>query len=151
MSLEFRLITLQELRALEAGMLQAHFEEGSTYREEAPLNVDWAGYEQHERRGTCLTVGAFDGPRLVGYSGVARVPDLFYSSIVSGVLQLIYLKPAYRKGMNGFRLLRYMMRLAKALGCNQFTVSVSRGRKREAQWIASLGFKHRELVFTKSL
>lgn len=148
--LRFRPITLAALRRAEP-MIQQHYAEGSTYRNEVPLRVNWERYQQQEDFGLLVVVGAFDGEELVGYAPICKVPSLFYSDILSAHVQVVYLKPEYRKGRNGLRFMRYLETTAKVLGCNELRLSVSRGRQREAKLAVHLGFKARELVVTKSL
>jgi len=148
MILRFELLPLARFKLVSAEMLAEHFEEGSTYKGEAPLSVNWSQYQGLEDAGILYIAGAYDGKELVGYAVLCRIPNLFYSSIVAGVVQVLYLRPTYRKGRAGVRLVRYLEALARAVGCNELRLSVSRGRDRERDLFVKLGFKFREAVFT---
>lgn len=151
MSLEFRIIRLGVFKSLAADLAQAHFAEASSYRKELKLDMDWGTYAQYDQAGLLSIVGVFDDNFIVGYSFVIKAPVLLHKQVTMGIVQFIYLKPDYRKGRNGVRLIKYSETVAKVMGCEYVTFSISQQQKRIYKLFALLGYKLREAVFSKKV
>jgi GNAT superfamily N-acetyltransferase len=113
-------------------------------------------YQRFYDAGVLCVVGCFSDSILVGYGVVIKLPELWgLGGFVADVVS-IYLLPEYRKGLNGFRLIRFVENAARVLECKEIKVSVSRrskdklGRPR-TNLFAKLGYSFREAVLVKRL
>ena len=80
------------------------------------LQVDWAQYQALEDRGLLIVWGVWTGETLVGYSAVAVFPGLHTQDQVGELLSM-FVRPAFRRGGIGSRLIRLTQESADAAGC----------------------------------
>jgi GNAT superfamily N-acetyltransferase len=95
-----------------------HREELTTNKELMVLKPDMETYIRLEDGGHLLSLGAFDGNLLVGYSLNINHPMLHYADVMACQNDVLYLDPAYRLGSAGLRLIRATERAAKEAGCD---------------------------------
>src|SRR5258706_43857 len=112
--LTFRLMDLESFYNQVHELSAAHFQEASSYNGELDLDMDWETYARYYNAGVLKIVSAWHGKEFVGYAFVIKVPVLLHKSVLMGMVQFIYLKPEYRKGRNGLKLIRYAENVAKA-------------------------------------
>jgi GNAT superfamily N-acetyltransferase len=149
--LAYRIMGLRAFHALSPDLAKAHFTEASSYNKELELDMNWEVYSSYEQAGLLQIAGAFDDKRLVGYAFVIKVPNLLHKQVVFGMVQFIYLDPAYRKGRNGLRLIKFAENIAKVLGCNYVTFSISKKQSQVLKMFTGLGYSLREAVISKRL
>ena len=92
------------------------------------LNLDDAGYRQIEDLGNLVLVtarAARAAPRLVGYHLTFLRNDLHSVHTLIGYVDSYYLLPEYRRGWNGFRLIRESERVLRELGVQKVYVGAT--------------------------
>ena len=155
MSLTYRVIGLSDL-SKAIGLLEAGYNESASTAKQYPLKVNWQQYQRFVDANLLHICGCFDGPSLVGFVGITKLLELWGLGGFTADVAAIYLHPSYRKGMNGYKLIRFAERLAAAVDCKEIKFSVSRRSKSHmgkprANLFASLGYQFREAVFVKRL
>lgn len=155
MNLAYRVIGLRDLAEAQ-DLLEAGYEESASMAKQYPLDINWQQYQRFVELGLLHICGCFDGDTLVGFVGLTKLLELWGLGGFSADVSAIYLHPDYRKGLNGYRLIRFAERLALAVDCREIRFSVSRRSrshlgKPRANLFASLGYQFREAVFVKAL
>lgn len=155
MSLTYKIIGLRELSEAN-DLLHLGYNESASTAKQHSLSIDWQQYQRFVDAGMLHICGCFDGNTLVGFVGIIKLLDLWGLGGYIADVSAIYLHPDYRKGMNGFKLIRYAEKIALALDCIEIKFQVSRRSKSHtgkprANLFASLGYKFREAVFVKRL
>lgn len=87
-------------------LLKLHYDEVALDQEHIPLDPDWERYETLYNRGGLFIVTARDAGKLVGYSVFFIVKHLHYNSTLVASNDVLYLRPEYRQGMAGIRLIK---------------------------------------------
>ena len=155
MSLTYRVIGLSDL-AQVPDLLERGFGEAASAAKQHSLSVNWQEYQRLAQAGVLYICGCFAGSELVGFVGMVKLLDLWGLNGYVASVVTIYLHPSYRKGFNGYRLIRYAEKLALATGCIEIRLPVSsrsknhRGKPR-TNLFANLGYRLREVVFAKRL
>ena len=93
---------LEEMKPL----LHTHNEEMGIDVEEVTLDVMWDTYLTLEEADILHVVIARDGEDIVGYYASYIQPHIHYANEVFSSNDTIYLKPEYRKGFTGIRLIK---------------------------------------------
>jgi GNAT superfamily N-acetyltransferase len=104
---DIRPSTIGECRA--AGLddlLISHWSEVETNTDEIPLDFNWPLYLHNERVGMYRALGAWRGPKLVGYNAFFVQPTLHHQQTVHAFNDGIFLDPSERKGLLGARLVK---------------------------------------------
>jgi hypothetical protein len=100
------LITLESVEQVRAeiySLLATHWHEVGQDKERMHLDPDWDGYMALERCGQLKVFAARMEGKLVGYATFFTKRHLHYRSIFVAINDLLFLLPAYRKSMTGFR------------------------------------------------
>jgi GNAT superfamily N-acetyltransferase len=143
-------------------MLQAQdflayaYDEAASSAKQHPLSVAWAQYQKLSDVGLLHICGCFDGDILVGFVCIVKSLDFWRVGSFVADVTAVYLRPEYRKGLNGYRLIRQAEKLAIVIDCKEIRFSVSRrskghSGKPRANLFATIGYQFREAVFTKRL
>ena len=85
---------------------QDHWEEIATHKDKIPLDPDFDRYQQLQDREQLICITVRDNGKLVGYSFMFVFPHIHYKSTIIGLNDLLYLKPEYRKGFSGVKLIK---------------------------------------------
>lgn len=85
-------------------LLERHWREIALDQERVPLAVDYARYRQFAASGHLAMIGAWDSGKLVGYIAAIVSTHLHYASTLFAAIDVFWLDPAYRAGLNGLRL-----------------------------------------------
>lgn len=155
MGLQYRIIGLSDL-AQAQDLLKLGYNESASTAKQYPLRINWAQYQKYADAGLLHLCGSFDGGTLAGFVGIIKSMELWGLGGFTADVVAIYLHPDYRKGFNGFRLIRYAERVALAVDCKEIKFSISRRSKSHlgkprASLFANLGYQFREAVFVKRL
>ncbi len=155
MSLQYRIIGLGDLAQAQK-LLEAGYSESASMAKQYPLDVNWQQYQRFADAGLLHICGCFDRTTLVGFVAITKLMELWGLGGFTADVVAVYLYPTFRKGMNGYRLIRYAEKLALAVDCKEIRFSVSRRSrnhlgKSRANLFASLGYQFREAVFVKEL
>lgn len=97
-------------------LLYEHWQEIAHYKDIA-LDVDWATYEDAERRGKFRLFTVRDSDKVVGYAAYFVNRNPHYKSSLQAVQDVLYLASAYRKAAIGRSLVAYADTMLAAEGC----------------------------------
>lgn len=118
--IEFREIRPFEYLELMEPMLVDHWLALGSFPDLAPLKPDFATIIALDENGKLMSIGAFNGDELVGYSINVMTNWLHSADVLMCQNMVIWLDVKYRAGANGLKLIRETERLAKAKGCGVF-------------------------------
>ena len=145
-NLVFSSVTFSEL--FEGGLrdhLQAHYEELND--KAFPLKPDWDKYFTLENLGMLRCFACFNGSELVGYAIFLVSPNLHYSSSVWAMEDVYYLAPPYRKGLNGYKWLRFFLGEVEK-SCDKVIMG-TKLKLEIGSLLTRLGYKPFENLYTK--
>jgi GNAT superfamily N-acetyltransferase len=148
--LDFRPIEATQHIADAWHILEEHREELATDKVRMVLKPDLPVYIKLEDNNALLSIGAFDGDQIVGYSVSIISPNLHYSDLVMCQNDVLYLQEGYRTGPYGLKLIRETERLAKARGCHMMLWHA----KMDTQFmalLAKLGYRVQDVIYSRGL
>lgn len=93
-----------------------HWEEIATDKDKIPLDPDVLKYQQMQNREDLLCITCRSKGELVGYAFMLIFPHLHYKTTLVAMNDLLYLKPQYRKGFAGIRLIKFAEKCCKDIG-----------------------------------
>lgn len=114
--IEFMKETLFDVIHEVDDMLRGHFEEVATSKDRIKLAPMWEEYAMLEKMGRFAVFTARDNGKLVGYGGFFINKHLHHGAAVFAVNDVLYLKPGARKGMNGYRFIKFIHEALAARG-----------------------------------
>lgn len=123
----------------------AHDQEVHIEADALPLDPNWKGYLFSEHNGALHIMTARDGADLIGYVFMF-VNKSYQCSKLIAVTDLIYLKPAYRKGFIGYKLLKAAKEMARERGAVK-VYFIEHGSESLGPVFERLGAKKAETVF----
>jgi len=150
--ISFRTGTIDEvlhddnLRAL----LELHYAELTRNKEIAKLAPDWIRYRTLEDNGYLLTLLAFEGTALIGYSVFILSPHLHYMELKVALNDVMFLHPAHRLGYTGVRLIRESEKMCRAAGAGKICWHVKPDTTLQAI-LNRLGYDTEEVMQAKVL
>ena len=118
-TLDFHHETFSEAIEEARPLLVEHWREIAQDRDTVPLEPDWHTYRLLERAGLLDITTARDHGRLVGYACYIVAPNLHYQSLTVAEADIFFLRPEYRQGWTGFRLLQAAERHLVAAGASR--------------------------------
>jgi GNAT superfamily N-acetyltransferase len=136
-------------------LFREHWDEIALFKDSVALEPNWDLYFQYDILGLLhvLTVRA-DGV-LVGYAFLIISPHLHYASTRYAHFDMFWLRPAFRKGLLGYRLLKESVVKAKELKADVMYAAVKRHFKEDrgtvGKLLERLGFEAQETVYYKLL
>lgn len=131
-------------------LVELHWQEIALDQEHVPLAVDEAGYVALDGAGILHIVTARDEGRLVGYWLGMVKGHLHYRTTLHAVMDVVWLHPAYRRGVNGYQLFHAVERTLRQRG----VVKVIMGCKLHLDFsrlYARLGYHEIERTWSKLL
>lgn len=99
-----------------APLFEQHWKEIALDQDVIPLRVDAAGYETLDAAGMLHVVTVREAGVLVGYWVGFVKGHLHYRDTLHAHMDVVWLAPAHRKGLAGYRLLQTVERTLRALG-----------------------------------
>ena len=117
--IEHWLDILPELRQL----FDAHWKEIALNHDAVPLDIDYEQYETVARSGELHVVTARRDGWLIGYHISVIRPHPHYKSTLHCLTDVFYLKPEYRHGMTGYKLLKFFRETVKTKGVKKIFMS----------------------------
>jgi GNAT superfamily N-acetyltransferase len=144
-----QIIPTEHIEALNP-LLALHREELATNKDIMVLKPDWDKYKAMESLGILFALGLYDSSKLVGYSALVVTNNLHYSDLVQAWGDVIYIRPDYRKGRWGLRLIRKTEELAKEKGAH---IIFMHGKPNTvfSQLMPKLGYQVQDVIFGKQL
>jgi GNAT superfamily N-acetyltransferase len=134
---------LPELR----GLLPDHWEEIAQNRDAIKLEPDYETYALLAEHGALVVVTLREGGTLVGYHLSILRAHLHYKSSLTCFTDIFYLKPTHRKGMAGYKLLKFFRDTMKARGVQRIYMSMKLTHE-IGPLLDRLGFKAVERIYT---
>lgn len=117
------MVSIREIRATEWieqawHLLEAHREELTTNKGLMILKPDISTYEMLESKKALLSLGAFSGDEIIGYSINILANNLHYADLMMCQNDVLYVREDKRQGPTGLRLIYETERLAKDRGAD---------------------------------
>ena len=132
-------------------LLEAHWLEIGLDRDIIPLDIDYEKYLQLNANANLIIVTARQEGVLVGYIAAILSSHLHYHSTLFATLDVFYLKPEFRKGLNGVNLFLEMQRALKWRDVRKVIGQTKLGDKDISAVYRYLGWKPIETLFAKVL
>lgn len=109
-------LSITALRDLGGALLRAHYEEIARNKDVMVLDPDWERYETLEKQGHLLSIGAFDGGKLLGYSVNFVVPHHHYKGLIYCQNDVLFVAMEARRSRLGLDLIAETEKRASARG-----------------------------------
>jgi hypothetical protein len=129
-------------------LLPEHWEEIALDKDAIKLDPDWANYAWLAKSGMLHIVTARDGGELVGYHISIIRPHAHYKTSLTCFSDIMYLKPSYRVGMTGYKLIKFFRDSVKARGVQKIYMMTKLSLDLDPI-LCRLGFKAIERVYTQ--
>lgn len=127
-----------------------HWQEIALDHSVIPLAPDWQKYINLERSNQLHIVAARDNGVLVGYFFTIVLTHLHYCTTVMAWSDIMFLRPEYRRGFAGIRLVKEAEKMVRALGAKRLYIMCKVYHDIEGL-LARLGYRWVEKIFTKLL
>ena len=133
---------------LELG--REHYEEIALNKDVMVFNPDVTRFQSIEDQGFLLSVGAYYGGTLVGYTINIIGAHLHYADLICAFNDMLYVHPSYRNSGVGVALIQETKRLAKERGV-QFMTWHAKEDTPLAALLPKLGCQVQDIVFSEVL
>lgn len=143
--LKFRVERFTEIAHELPPLFQRHFDEIAHDKEEIPLAPDWAHYAEIDKTGQLFVLTARDGGRLVGYFFAIVGKGLHNARSIMARTDMYYLLPEYRKGRNGYTLIKTAV---EKMSFDKMSIATKLDHDQGAIF-RRLGFRPAETVWTR--
>ncbi|MFA5166731.1 MAG: GNAT family N-acetyltransferase [Candidatus Paceibacterota bacterium] len=131
-------------------LLPEHYEELALNKDKVPLSPQWEVYFDQERQGQLLFVTARELGEIVGYFiGFVR-PGLHYSTCLTCIMDIFYIRKDKRNGRAGIKLFQFVEKELKRRGVNRWFVG-SKIHADASSLFKYLKFEPVETYYTKWL
>jgi predicted GNAT superfamily acetyltransferase len=127
-----------------------HYDEIARNKQIMVFNPDIERFQDIENSGLLLSIAAFDGDKMVGYSVTILSNHLHYANLNCAYNDMLYVHPDYRKGRVGLQLIRETQQRAKARGA-QFMTWHAKESTPLAALLPKLGCKVQDIIFSEEL
>lgn len=135
--------------ALDA-MLHEHAQELATNKELMVLAPDRVRYAAIEAANIMLTLLAYEGDELIGYSINFVSQHLHYSGLTYAQNDVLFVRAPYRKGRAGLALIQETERVCKERGAQMIVWHAKQGTALESL-MPRLGYRVQDVMFSKEL
>ena len=105
-------------------MFKRHSEESSDRPDVIPLNINFNMYLKLEAANKIIALTARDDGKLVGYTLWILTRHLHYSTSLTATSSLVYVDPEYRKGLTGYKLIKWSIEKIKKRGVQRILIGV---------------------------
>lgn len=131
-------------------LLKVHWEEIALNKDFIKLNPDWEQYEKAEQEGILKGFTAREDGKLVGYFVTIVQRSLHYSDYIFATNDVIFLHPEYRKGLAGWRLVKFAEKCLKEDGVSILFINTKVHKPFDAL-VTRMGYNLVERVYSKRL
>lgn len=115
--------SLKQARKDLEELFPAHWNELAHHKESIPLDMNWEVYTHLCKTGGLLIVTARDNSQLIGYYiGIVQA-GLHYKSTITCQTDMFYMKPEYRQGWTGYKMLKFARDTLTLRGVTRWIVS----------------------------
>jgi|SRR5271154_1481045 len=116
-----REVTLEVGWPAVQSLLPAHYEELAKFKDIAALEPAYSDYREADATDSLLVLLAYD-VELIGYAVTFRTASAHYAGLRVAQNDVIYVKPEYRKGRTGYRLMKLTVQRVKDLWATQLLI-----------------------------
>lgn len=95
-AVDIRALTIDELEARAWRLLEQHYDEIARNKEVAKLDPDWGKYRAMEAGDMLLSLGAWDGDELVGYSVNFALTNIHYRKLFYVHNDVLFIAKSHR-------------------------------------------------------
>lgn len=131
-------------------LIEDHWREIALNQECIKLNPDFDRYEQLEQAGIFKLFTVRNETDIVGYFACFVMPHLHYCDHLYATNDVLYLKPEYRKGFTGIRLIKFAERCLKDDGVSVIQIN-TKNHKPFDPVLIRLGYSLADKVYSKVL
>lgn len=110
------------LDEMKQAMLQEHWQELAKDKDKVALSPNYAKYFQLENAGELYVATIRNDGELIGYYIGFLQHELHYQDCFACIMDIVYLKPEYRKSKIGFAFFTYMKAELQQLGVHRWHV-----------------------------
>jgi len=132
------------------GLLRGHWEVSGTYKDNLELNPDWEYYQTLYDKDNLGLYCVRDKDQLVGYLVVVVRTHPHYKNHVVAYTDLVFIKPEQRKGLLGYKLIKYAEEDLKEKGVSVFSMSTKQDKPFN-KLLERRNFELQESLYTKYL
>lgn len=131
-------------------LFREHWEESARNKQLMVLNPDIAGYKLLEKAGKLVTLYAYIGDKLVGYSCNIINNHLHYANLVVAYNDVIFIHKDYRDTPVGLRLIKETEKHCKEFGASLMLWHAKEGTAL-SKILPRMKCKVQEIIFSKEL
>ncbi len=143
---------VEKFKDAEKEMLELstkHWKEVSPYHDVRPLNIDLEYYYNLENQERLLSFTVRNDGKLVGYCYFVFVALSHYKQIIIAVNDTLYVMPEYRKGMVGYKFIKFAENHLVSLNIQEIMWRTKIGDKNFGKLLERLGYFPEEISYTK--
>ena len=129
-------------------LLEEHWKEIATNQQEIKLNPDWDMYHYLEEKGFLKVFTAREEGKLVGHYVAVLSRSLHYKDHLFATNDLIFLRPEYRKGRTGIKLIQFAEKYLKEDGASVLFIT-TKVHKPFGRLLEYLGYTADEQTYAK--
>lgn len=148
--ISYQIETFDQVKDDIKDLLRLHYNEVALDREYIPLDPDWDKYEAIYHRGGLFIATARDDNKLIGYSVFFVVNHLHYSSTLVASNDVLYLRPEYRQGTAGIKLIKFSESELKKAGVDKAVWHI-KYHKDFRKILYRMGYKDEDAIVGKVL
>jgi GNAT superfamily N-acetyltransferase len=135
---------------LVASLLQDHWEELAKNKRIMVLKPDVEAYRAMEESGRMITLIAYEGEEIIGYSATFLVRHMHYADLITAMNDVLFVVKEHRHGRTGLQLIRETERVAKERGAQLMIWHAKQDTALEAI-LPRLGYNVQEIMLSKEL
>ena len=150
MTVTIKQVAIDDVISNIVGLFEEHRDELTTNKELMKLNPDMGKYYKLEEDGVLLTLAAYDGQTLIGYSVNFIGAHLHYKDVVVCNNDLLFLTKNYRQSRIGLQLIGKTEEAAKERGAH-LVLWHAKENTTLAKMMPRLGYGVQDIIFSKEL
>jgi len=144
-------LSVDEFFDAENGLLAANFDELESYQKDFPLDPDREKYRMIQSLGIIKNIALFDNDEMVGYCIFIVIPHLHNKKAIVADVDVLYLKPEYRKGGVGLDFVREIERYAASFNVDVLIHRVKQNTPALKFILEKTGYSELETLLSKKL
>lgn len=125
-----------------------HWAEIALNKDEIPLDIDFARYDQAADAGHLRIVTAREDHILVGYHAWFVGYHMHYKASYTAVSDVVYLLPMFRRGLEGYRFIKFSLESLREINVQRAVMNVKIHHD-FGKVLERLGMVETERLFTK--
>ena len=131
-------------------LIKLHWQDIALNQDTIKLNPDWERYEEAEASGQLKIFTVREGKILVGYFVCLVTKSLHYKDHLFAHNDVLFLHPNYRKGLVGWRLIKFAEQCLKDDGVSLLLINTKTHKPFDVL-LQRLSYNHVENIYSKVL